>query len=56
MVFFFFLINFWLCWVFVAALWLSLVVVSGSCSLVACRLLTAGASLLEHRLEDVPLQ
>ena len=47
-----YLIYFWLCWVFVAACWLSLVAVSGGYSLVAvCRLLVVGASLLvEHGL------
>ena len=46
----FFIIYFWLCWVFVAACGLSLVVANGSCSLVVCVLLTAVASLgAEHR-------
>ena len=51
--FFFFLrfIIFWLCWVFVAALRLSLVTAVGDCCLVAARgLLTAVASLVAHRL------
>ena len=43
--------NFWLCWVFVAGCRLSLVVVSGSYSLIAvCRLPVAVASLVEPGL------
>ena len=46
-----FLIYFWLCWVFVAALRLSLTAVSGGYSLVMHGLLIAVASLFaEHRL------
>ena len=45
-------IYFWLCWVFIAAHRLSLVVMSKDCSLVAvCRLLITVASLVaEHGL------
>ena len=43
------LIYFWLCWVFIAVLWLSLVAVSGAYSLAAvCQLLIAVASLVEE--------
>ena len=50
--FFFNLINFWLCWAFVAVCGLSLVAASGGYSLVVVgRILVAVASLvLEHRL------
>ena len=49
--FFYLYICVWLCWVFVAALSLSLVVASGSSSLAGvCRLLMAVASLVAHRL------
>ena len=42
---FIYLITFWLCWVFVASLGFSLVVVSGDCSLVVTLgLLIAGSS------------
>ena len=49
---FFLIINFWLHWVFIAAHWLSLVVVSGGHSLfVGCQLLIVVASLAaEQRL------
>ena len=41
--------NFWLCWVFTAGYRLSLVVASGSRSLIAvCRLPVVAASLVEH--------
>ena len=46
-----FIYLFWLCWVFVAACRLSLVLESGAYSLVTIHgLLIAVASLVEHRL------
>ena len=41
------LFNFWLCWIFVAACRLSVVVVSGGYSLVLCGLLTVMLLLLQ---------
>ena len=48
---------FWLCWVFVAVHWLSLVAGNRGSSLDAvCRLPIDGASLGEHRLQGVQAQ
>ena len=59
-VFFFFnnFIYFWLCWVFIAAHRLSLVVVSGGYSLVAMhgRLIVAASLFGEHGLSACGLQ
>ena len=50
LLFFFFFLNFWLCWVFVVAPGLSLVAVSwGYCLVVVCAHLIV-VSLVEHRL------
>ena len=53
-VFFFFFLNFWLCWVFAAVCsGLSLVAVSESCSVVAVgeRLISVASLVAEHGLE-----
>ena len=47
-IYLFYLFYFWLCWVFVAAHRLSLVVASGGYSSLGCRLLIAVASLVEE--------
>ena len=50
--FFFLIIHLWLCWVFIAALWLSIVVESGGYSLAVVLgfLLAAVSFVAEHRL------
>ena len=55
---FIYLSYFWLCWVFVVALGVSLVVVSGGYSLVAEHglLIVVAALVAKHRLSDAQLQ
>ena len=49
-IFIYFFVYFWLCRVFLAVCWLSLVAASGYFLVVARRLLTVVASLVDHRL------